>query len=49
MANEIAFPGWFDMREQVVGWAQKKNGLNGATTGPMTRHAPHLGAFKRSR
>jgi len=37
MANEIAFPGWFDMREQVVAWAQRKSGLNGATTGRMTR------------
>ena len=46
MANEIAFPGWFDMREQVVGFAQKKNGLNGATTGKMTAPAPHVGAVQ---
>jgi peptidoglycan hydrolase-like protein with peptidoglycan-binding domain len=37
MANEIAFPGWFDAREQIVAFAQRKNGLNGATTGRMTR------------
>lgn len=37
MATETAFPGWFDMREQVVDWAQGKDGLNGAVAGPMTR------------
>jgi peptidoglycan hydrolase-like protein with peptidoglycan-binding domain len=37
LANEIAFPGWFDMREQVVGWAQRKSGLDAAVVGPMTR------------
>lgn len=37
MADEIAFPGWFDTREQIVDFAQGKNGLNGATTGRMTR------------
>ena len=49
MANEIAFPGWFDMQEQVVAWAQKKNGLNGATTGPMKRKLRTWEQFKRSR
>ena len=49
MANEIAFPGWFDMREQVVGFAQKKDGLNGATTGAMTRRLHTWEQFKRSR
>jgi peptidoglycan hydrolase-like protein with peptidoglycan-binding domain len=49
MANEIAFPGWFDMREQVVAWAQRKNGLNGATTGPMTRRLQTWERFKRRR
>ena len=50
MANEIAFPGWFDMREQVVAWAQRKNGLNGATTGRMTRrHIQPWERYKRSR
>lgn len=49
MANEIAFPGWFDTREQVVAWAQRKNGLNGATTGPMTRRLQTWERFKRSR
>jgi len=49
MANEIAFPGWFDAREQVVGWAQKKNGLNGATSGEMKRKLRTWEQFKRSR
>jgi peptidoglycan hydrolase-like protein with peptidoglycan-binding domain len=50
MANEIAFPGWFDMREQVVAWAQRKDGLSGATTGPMTRrHIQTWERYKRSR
>ena len=49
MANEIAFPGWFDMREQVVGWAQRKSGLNGATTGRMTRRLQTWERFRRSR
>jgi putative peptidoglycan binding protein len=49
MANEIAFPGWFDTREQVVAWAQHKNGLNGATTGRMTRRTRTWEQFKRAR
>jgi peptidoglycan hydrolase-like protein with peptidoglycan-binding domain len=49
MANEIAFPGWFDTREQIVAWAQHKNGLNGATTGPMTRRLQTWERYKRSR
>jgi peptidoglycan hydrolase-like protein with peptidoglycan-binding domain len=49
MANEIAFPGWFDMREQVVAWAQRKDGLSGATAGRMTRALQTWEAFKRSR
>jgi peptidoglycan hydrolase-like protein with peptidoglycan-binding domain len=49
MSTEIAFPGWFDMREQVVGFAQGKDGLNGATTGAMTRRLRTWEQFKRSR
>ena len=49
MATEIAFPGWFDAREQIVAFAQRKNGLNGATTGPMTRGLRTWEAFRRSR
>ena len=49
MSTEIAFPGWFDMREQVVGFAQGKDGLNGATTGEMTRRLRTWEQFKRSR
>jgi peptidoglycan hydrolase-like protein with peptidoglycan-binding domain len=49
LANEIAFPGWFDAREQIVAFAQRKNGLNGATTGPMTRRLRTWERFKRSR
>ena len=49
MANEIAFPGWFDAREQIVAFAQRKNGLNGATTGKMTRRLHTWEQFKRSR
>jgi len=47
MADEIAFPGWFDMREQVVGYAQRKDGLNGATVGAMTRPLHTWEQFKR--
>jgi hypothetical protein len=49
MADEIAFPGWFDMREQVVGWAQKKDGLNGAVTGPMKRKLHTWEQYRRAR
>jgi peptidoglycan hydrolase-like protein with peptidoglycan-binding domain len=49
MANEIAFPGWFDTREQIVDWAQRKNGLHAATTGRMTRRLRTWEQFKRSR
>ncbi len=49
IATEIAFPGWFDAREQIVAYAQRKNGLNGATTGPMTRGLRTWERFKRSR
>jgi peptidoglycan hydrolase-like protein with peptidoglycan-binding domain len=49
ISTEIAFPGWFDAREQIVGFAQKKNGLNGATTGEMTRRLHTWEQFKRSR
>ena len=49
MATEIAFPGWFDAREQIVAFAQRKNGLNGATTGPMKRPLRTWEQFKRSR
>jgi hypothetical protein len=48
MADEIAFPGWFDMREQVVGWAQKKDGLNGAVTGPMKRKLRTWEQYRRA-
>lgn len=47
MATEIAFPGWFDAREQIVAFAQKKNGLNGATTGEMKRRLRTWEQFKR--
>jgi peptidoglycan hydrolase-like protein with peptidoglycan-binding domain len=49
ISTEIAFPGNFDAREQVVAFAQKKNGLNGATTGKMKRRLRTWEQFKRSR
>ena len=49
IATETAFPGWFDAREQIVAYAQRKNGLNGATTGPMPRRLRTWERFKRSR
>ncbi len=50
MATEIAFPGNFDMREQIVAWAQKKDGLSAATAGPMVRGGLQTWErFKRSR
>jgi peptidoglycan hydrolase-like protein with peptidoglycan-binding domain len=49
MANEIAFPGWFDAREQIVAFAQRKDGLSGATTGKMTRRLRTWEQFNRSR
>jgi peptidoglycan hydrolase-like protein with peptidoglycan-binding domain len=48
MATETAFPGWFDMREQVVDWAQGKNGLHTAVTGPMTRPLMTWERYKRT-
>ena len=48
MATETAFPGWFDMREQVVDWAQRKNGLHTAVTGPMTRPLMTWERYKRT-
>jgi peptidoglycan hydrolase-like protein with peptidoglycan-binding domain len=49
MATENAFPGWFDAREQIVAFAQKKDGLSGATTGVMTRPLRTWEQYKRSR
>jgi hypothetical protein len=49
IADEIAFPGWFDAREQIVAYAQRKNGLDGATTGRMPRKLRTWERFKRSR
>lgn len=49
LATETAFPGWFDAREQVVAWAQRKSGLDGAVTGPMTRKLQTWERYKRSR
>jgi peptidoglycan hydrolase-like protein with peptidoglycan-binding domain len=48
MADEIAFPGWFDMREQVVDWAQGKNGLHTAVAGPMKRPLMTWEHYKRT-
>jgi hypothetical protein len=36
MATETAFPGWFDMREQVADYAQGKDGTKAAVVAPMT-------------
>lgn len=36
MATETVFPGVFDMREQIVDWAQGKDGLSRAVIAPMT-------------
>jgi peptidoglycan hydrolase-like protein with peptidoglycan-binding domain len=47
MATEIAFPGWFDMREQVVGFAQGKDGSNGAVVGAMTDPLTTWEGYKR--
>lgn len=47
MATETAFPGWFDMREQVVDFAQGKDGTSGAVTGPMTHPLRTWEAYKR--
>jgi peptidoglycan hydrolase-like protein with peptidoglycan-binding domain len=49
ISTEIAFPGNFDAREQIVAFAQKKNGLNGAMTGEMKRRLRTWEQFKRSR
>jgi peptidoglycan hydrolase-like protein with peptidoglycan-binding domain len=49
IATETAFPGWFDAREQIVAFAQRKDGLDGATTGPMKRPLRTWEQFKRSR
>ena len=49
IATETAFPGWFDAREQVVAFAQRKDGLNGAVAGRMTRALRTWEQFKRSR
>ncbi len=46
IATEIAFPGWFDAREQIVAFAQRKNGLNGADHRADEARAPHLGAVQ---
>lgn len=37
MSTESAVPGEFDAREQIVAWAQGKDGLGRAEIGPMTR------------
>jgi peptidoglycan hydrolase-like protein with peptidoglycan-binding domain len=40
MATETVFPGVFDMREQIVGWAQGKDGVSAAVMAPMTIDQP---------
>jgi peptidoglycan hydrolase-like protein with peptidoglycan-binding domain len=40
MATETVFPGVFDTREQIVDWAQGKDGLSGAVVAPMTIDPP---------
>jgi peptidoglycan hydrolase-like protein with peptidoglycan-binding domain len=47
MATETAFPGWFDMREQVVDYAQGKDGTSGAVSGAMTRPLRTWEAYQR--
>ncbi len=50
MATETVFRGVFDAREQVVAYAQGKDGLNGARVGPMTIDAlATWERYKRSR
>jgi peptidoglycan hydrolase-like protein with peptidoglycan-binding domain len=48
MATETAFPGWFDMREQVVDWAQGENGEHAAVVGAMTRPLMTWERYKRT-
>jgi hypothetical protein len=40
MATETVFPGVFDTREQIVDWAQGKDGLSAAVVAPMTIDRP---------
>lgn len=40
MATETVFSGVFDMREQIVGWAQGKDGVSAAVMAPMTIDQP---------
>jgi peptidoglycan hydrolase-like protein with peptidoglycan-binding domain len=47
MATETAFPGWFDMREQVVDFAQGKDGTSGAVAGAMTHPLTTWEGYKR--
>lgn len=47
MATETAFPGWFDMREQVVAFAQGKDGTSGAVAGAMTHPLTTWEGYKR--
>jgi peptidoglycan hydrolase-like protein with peptidoglycan-binding domain len=50
MATATVFPGVFDSREQVVAYAQGKNGLNAAAVAPMTIDSlPTWERYKRSR
>jgi peptidoglycan hydrolase-like protein with peptidoglycan-binding domain len=48
MATLTAFPGWFDMRQQVVDYAQGKNGLHTAVVGAMTRPLMTWERYKRT-
>jgi peptidoglycan hydrolase-like protein with peptidoglycan-binding domain len=47
MATETAFPGWFDMREQVVDFAHKESGEHAAHSGPMLRPLRTWEAYQR--
>ena len=50
MATETVFPRVLDTREQVVAYAQGKNGLTAAAVGPMTIDSlPTWERYKRSR
>jgi peptidoglycan hydrolase-like protein with peptidoglycan-binding domain len=49
MATEAAFPGVFDTREQIVDWAQGKDGLSAAAVAPMTIDEPRPGSATSAR
>ena len=48
MADEIAFPGWFDSASRSSAGPSARSGLDGAVSGPMTRKLQTWERYRRA-